>query len=756
MGWKTDSFTRRLPRRAAPLAGISLLLGCAGGGAPERAAPPEPAPMVEPAVAAPAAPAPAAEPSDPRGVDLDTVRAGAFDNGRMWTFEYPPTEYFRTTYGFDPTEEWFRRARMGALRIPGCSASFVSPRGLVMTNHHCGREHVTAVTREGETLADDGFYAATLEEERAVEDLEADQLIDILDVTDEVYAALEGVTGDSERANVRETTLEAIEERIAEERGGEEAGIAVEMISLYNGGRYSAYVFRRYTDVRLVMTPESEIGSFGGDPDNWTYPRYSLDFTFFRVYENGEPLDTSDEYLHWSRNGVHEGDAIFVIGNPASTSRLQTISELEFRRDVSDKGVLEFLDSRVAALQEFYELERGQAESLDLRNSILSLLNSQKAYRGMLRGLHDPVIMAKRADQQRKFAKAMAEDPTLAAQYGGHIDRMAEIQDEKRRVAPGFGSFLGFTAPEYASSTLIRALYAFQYVSASSGGAPVEMLDDLKTEIAGVRQQPPRLEESLVEARIEDVIRSYGADSQVARRILGGRSPEGAATSIVNNSLLADSASAMEAVESGTLAMSDPALEMMTALISVLGPFQQVLNSVSDEEEEIASDLGRARLEIYGTDVPPDATFSLRISDGVVSGYEYNGTVAPILTTFYGLYDRYYSHGAGHGAGAEWDLPERWLDPPSTFDLSTPLNFVSTADIIGGSSGSPVVNQDLELVGLAFDGNIESLPGDYIFQTDPARTVSVDVRGILEALEDIYQAERIVEELTVGARMGAP
>lgn len=687
----------------------------------------------------------------PGGVELDTVRAGEFDFGRMWTFEYPPLDYLQQTYGLRPDSAWLRKARLGALRIPGCSASFVSSNGLVLTNHHCARDHVPGIALPGETLLDDGFYAATLEEERSIEDFEADRLIAIEDVTDEVYASVDDISDDAARAEERQSVLDEIEERITEQYGGEASGVAVEMISLYNGARYSAYVFRRYTDVRMVLVPELKIGYFGGDPDNFTYPRYSLDFSLLRIYEDGQPLDTSDDHFAWSQNGVAEDDLVFVIGNPGSTSRLQTVAELQFRRDVSDKGVLEFLDGRVDALQTFYDSDPESGEALDLRNEIFSLLNSQKAYRGILKGLHDPVIMAKRRDAERQFMDDLRANPTLWEQYGNLVERMAAVQESKREIAPGFGAYLGFTSPELGSATLTRALYGFQYVSASSRGASEDDLSGLKEEFLGVRQQPAELEELLLRARFEDLVRSYGGDHQMVQTVLGGRSPEGAAAVVVANSVLSDSARAAEALERGTLMMSDPALEAFAGMLPALGPFQGRLSSLTTEEEEISAALGRARFEIYGTSRPPDATFSLRLADGVVKGYDYNGTVAPVLTTFYGLYDHYYSYGRGAGAGREWDLPERWLTPPASFDLSTPLNFVATSDIIGGNSGSPVVNRDLEIVGLVFDGNIESLPGDYIFLTEVPRTVAVDVRGILEALDDIYGADRIVEELLTGS-----
>ncbi|MBT8398095.1 MAG: S46 family peptidase [Gemmatimonadetes bacterium] len=681
---------------------------------------------------------------------LDTVQAGIFDNGKMWTFEYPPLDYLRTTYGFSADEEWFRRAHLSALRIPSCSASFVSASGLVMTNHHCARGSIEQVSREGEDLVADGFYAATLEDERPIEDYYADQLIEIRDVTDRVYAGLEGVTGTQERADRRQEVTDEIVAEITEEFGGEDAGFNVEMVELYAGGRYSVYIFRRYTDLRLVISPELQVAYFGGDYDNFTYPRYDLDMTFYRVYDdNGEPLQT-EFYFPFSEEGVSEGDLVFVIGNPGSTSRLQTVAELEYRRDVSDQSVVDLLKTRLVALHEYAESHPEEAREMDLRNTIFGFENSLKAYTGIVGGLHDPVKIAKRKDHERRFQAAIDADPDLQAEYGDLIPRMAELQAQKREHDAALSSFLAVGHPQLGSSTMARAFAAFQYMSAQSQGAPPEMVDELKDAIVATPDQPREINEAQLAQRFHDFIRNYGPDHPFVQGILEGRTPEGMAAVIMDGSMLADSATAVAALNTGGLSMDDPAVRIVLPIAQALGPAQQVQAMVTPEETEISSALGRALFEVYGTSVPPDATFSLRIADGVVQDYEYNGTVAPVYTTYYGMYDHYYSY----GAGSDWDLPELWLSPPESFDLSTPLNFVSTADIIGGNSGSPVIDQNLQVVGLIFDGNIESLPGDYIYLPVENRAVAVDARGMLEALEEIYQADRIFQELVSGVLVG--
>jgi hypothetical protein len=745
---KTMRVVRERALVLAALGGVSFLAACGGraSSSPSAAAP---APTQQTATTLPAAarPSPASAPSQRPfvyGVDLDTVRAGRFDQGKMWTFESPPVDYFAETYGFRPDAAWFERARLGALRIPSCSASFVSPNGLVLTNHHCAREFVSQVSRAGESLLDNGFFARDLADERAVEDFEADQLIAIVDVTAEVNAALDRLSPE-EQSQARESLLEEIEERILAERGGEGSGHVVEMISLYNGGRTSAYVFRRYTNAKLVAAPELQIGFFGGDPDNFTYPRYNLDYAFFRIYDDaGRPLSSPD-YFPVDTDGLREGDLVFIVGNPGSTSRLQTVAELEFRRDVGDRHILDLLSTRMAVLDAFIRRYPAEAEERDLRNTYFSLANSLKAYTGQVRGLEDPIIIARRMDTERQFQAAIAASPELSSRYGGLIEEMAELQARKRSQAAGFGAFLAMTSSAMESATLHRALIAYQILTARQNGAPDVALQDLFDEFASVPDQHPELNRRLAEARFRDFVRLFGADSEIARSVLGGMSIEARAAAVVSGSQLADSARAAAAIR-GALSMQDPALEIVRAYLPSFIAFQQTLGSVFPEERRIAADLGRARYEIYGTAVPPDATFSLRIADGVATGYEYNGTVAPVFTTIYGLYDRHYSH-AGN---PDWALPERWRNPPPELDLSTPMNFVSTADIIGGNSGSPVLDRELEVVGVVFDGNIESLPGDYIYLPEASRSVTVDIRAILESLDVIYDADRLVLELRTG------
>ena len=668
-----------------------------------------------------------------------TVQAGRFDQGKMWTFDNPPIAYFREAYDFEPDTAWFARARLGALRIPGCSASFVSPYGLIMTNHHCGRSYASQVSGPGENLLDNGFYAASLEEERPVEDLYADQLVAIEDVTDEVYAALDSAQTDAERADVRQATIDRITERITEEAGGED--YEVQVVSLYNGGRYAAYVFRRYADVRLVMIPELQLGYFGGDADNFTYPRYALDMAFFRAYgDDGEPLVT-EYYFPWSEEGAREGEAVFVVGNPGSTDRLGTVTQLEYSRDVEEPAILDFYTARIEALEAYLEEAPEEAEARGYRNLLFSLLNAQKLYRGRIEALGDPEVLARRQDAERQFREAIEADDALRSEYGDLVDRMADVQAQRRELAADFRAFVGLRpGSRLASETLQRALIV--YPALQPGGS----LGSVREDLLAIEDQPPGLDRRFMAARFRRFAEAFGEDSEIVQQILRGRTPEEAARQIVESSVLADSARLAQALGEGASLSDDPAVEVIEAIRTRYNDYQSASAGLGGQQQEIGSALGRARYAVYGTDVPPDATFSLRIADGVVRGYAYNGTFAPPFTNFLGLYDHYYSY----GPESAWDLPARWLERREALDLSTPLNLVSTNDIIGGNSGSPLLNKDLEVVGLVFDGNIESLGSNFIYRTERARAVSVDARGILEALDDVYDADRIVLELTAG------
>ncbi|MDX1418418.1 MAG: S46 family peptidase [Rubricoccaceae bacterium] len=670
--------------------------------------------------------------------DPDTVQAGRLDGGKMWLFEDPPYDYLDATYGFEPDAAWFEHARLAALRMPGCSASFVSPHGLVATNHHCAQSSIIGVSAEGEGLLDAGFIARSLDEERPIEGMYMDQLIAIEDVTDEVLAAAAGAETDAERVAALEEATEAVEARLLEARGGEDAGYVVQVVGLYDGGRYSAYTFQRHSDVRLVLAPERALGYFGGDFDNFTYPRYAADFAFLRVYgSDGDPL-ASPHYFPLAEEGVGAGDLIFVIGNPGSTSRGLTVAQLEITRDVQVPTILRFLDTRIAALQAYLGTDPDNPDAV--RGQLFGLLNAQKAYRGRRDALADPYILARRGAAERAFREASPEAAAL-------IDRMAELQAERRDLAAPFRAFATLFNPAYGAATLLRA-------QAAAGALQSDAPDFAG--VLSVADRPSVVERGYLTSDVA-VLRAYFREvGRPLPEVLQGGTDAEVADRLLRESRLASAAVAAAAVEAGELSADDPAVQLYLALAGDLADFQSGMAGLGAREGDLAQQLGRARFAAYGNTVPPDATFSLRFTDGVVRGYEFNGTYAAPFTTLYGLYDHYYSYcvAAGGivtaGGGCDWELPERWLEAQDDLDLATPVNFTSTSDTIGGNSGSPAVNEDLELVGLNFDRTIEGLVRDYLYLPDRGRNVMVDVRMILEALDEVYDADGLLEELREG------
>jgi len=678
-------------------------------------------------------------------LNLDTVKAGKFDTGKMWTFDYPPLAYFQKEYNFRPTDEWLNKVRMSALRFANyCSASFVSADGLVMTNHHCGRESVAKVTKPGEDLFDNGFYAKTLADERPVPGLYVDQLVLIKDVTNEIQAAIDkGKTPEEKVAN-RKKAMQDLEKKEKKE-----TGLRIQIVTLYNGGKYSLYGYKRYTDVRLVFSPEASLGYFGGDYDNFTYPRYDLDCNFFRVYENGKPLHT-ENYFHWSPSGAEPGEPVFVVGNPGHTDRLKTVAQLEYMRDVQYPRTLDLLNELVNIYTR--EIDNHPERKDELQNRLFGLSNSLKAYTGMLKGLRDPILMQKKIDFEKKFQDAVHTNPELNSKYGDLWNKIAGIENQLRGISD---EYFAMQINPYISS---------QYIMEAQD--VVDLADQLKlpesqrelsykgTELDSTINDliPAHLNSDLNKALLKDEVSryyNYLNDKSLVEKITGNQTGEAAANYMIGNTVLNNLDKLKALIKQGPDAIlnsSDPFIYFIVHTRAKKAEMQNKISEITSQGETYSQELGKALFDVYGTSIPPDATFTLRISDGVVKGFPYNGTIAPPFTTFYGLYNRYYSFGKKY----PWNLPKRWQNPPSDFSLETPMDFVSTNDIIGGNSGSPVINEKAQIVGLAFDGNIQSLPGDFIFTTDENRCVAVHSAGMMEAIKDMYKATRLSDELKSG------
>jgi len=660
--------------------------------------------------------------------------------GTMWTFDAPPLEYWRKTYNFTPDQRWLDHVRLASVRLPGCSASFVSSRGLVMTNHHCARECTASSSPSDSNYINTGFAAKTLAEEKKCEGLYVDQLQSIENVTSRVRAAITGRTP-AEKAGQRSTIINTIQTECAQA-----TQLTCQVVSLYQGGIYSLYRYRRFSDLRLVMAPEGDIAFFGGDPDNFTFPRYDLDLTLLRVYENNQPFAPTN-FLKWSANGAAENELVFVVGNPGSTGRLNTLAQMEYLRDVSYPATL---GNYKRSLGIYRELAKTDTASIRrYQNNVFSIENSQKAVIGYRVGLVDTMSMATKRAFEREFRQRIAADPRLAAEYGATWDAIGTAQRELATFNPQlrYQSFSGGSTLLTMAAQLVRipaegAKPSADRLAAYRGAA----LENLKTQLGRDVPIDIPFERLALAAQFRAAQAELSPSDPFLRLALAGRSPDEAARALVSGTRLGDAAFRKSLVDggAGAIASSTDPLIVFARGVDPLNRTQTLradkLNAIITANSE---KIGQALYAAYGTALPPDATFTLRISDGIVKGFPMNGTIAPYKTTFYGLYAR----------SAEFDnkdpfkLPPRWVERRNNLDLATPFNFVSTNDIIGGNSGSPVINRNGEVVGLIFDGNIESLPNRFLFTSEVARSVSVHSKGITESLRKVYDGGRIADEL---------
>ena len=659
--------------------------------------------------------------------------------GTMWTFDAPPVDYWKARYGFAPAKQWLDHVRLASIRLPNCSSSFVSSRGLVMTNHHCARECITAVSTPDSNFQALGFVAKTQADERKCPGLYVDQLQGIEDVTSRIQSAVTAKTPARQVAQ-RTSAIDSLEKSC--ETGPD---LQCQVISYYQGGAYSLYRFKRFSDLRLVMAPEEGISFFGGDPDNFTYPRYDLDLTLMRVYDNGQPYQPKD-YLKWSREGVKEGDLVFVTGNPGSTGRLLTVAQMEYLRDVQYPAQLSSYERNLAVLEELSKQDEQTRRALE--NQIFSLKNSRKATTGYLSGLQDSAVMARKRSFERDFRRRIAADPKLKARYGASWDAIATAQRQLGALAKQqrWYSFTGspllnvagglVRIPEQAK--LPDSLRLPQYRAGS--------VDALKSAIMGHLDVELEAEKQMLQAWLTQASKDLPVSDPFLTAFLAGRSPEVAAEAAINGTTLADSTTRASLLAGGGPAVAsskDPLIVLARRLNPIAMRVQQRAARLNDVISANTEKVGQAIYAAYGRSLPPDATFSLRISDGVVKSFPMNGTIAPYKTSFYGLFAR----SAEFDDKPPFQLPERWKAHKAQIDMAQPFNFVTTNDIIGGNSGSPVINQNAEVVGLIFDGNIEQLPNRFLYTDEVARAVAVHSRGVTEALRSVYEADRIADEL---------
>ena len=609
-----------------------------------------------------------------------------------------------------------------------------------MTNHHCGRECTAAASPPDSNYIQTGFAARTLADEKKCVGLYVDQLQSIQNVTDRVRAAITASTP-AEQAAQRTAVITQIQNEC-----NQQTQLNCQVVSLYQGGIYSVYRYRRFSDIRLVMAPEGDIAFFGGDPDNFTYPRYDLDLTLLRVYENGQPYSPTD-YLKWSPAGATENELVFVVGNPGSTGRLNTIAQMEYLRDVGYPASLAAYKRALAIYAELARTDTSAARRY--QNDVFGIANSQKAVTGYRAGLVDTASMAKKRAFEQELRARIAADPRLQAQYGGTFDAIASAQRELATFNPqlryyGFGG--GSTLLQLAAGLVRVAAFANAPDSARLPQYRGPGLTNIRNQLLAPTPIDTAFERLAIAAQLRAAQAELAAGDPFLRVALAGQTPEARAAALVRGTRIGDPAVRQQLLQGGSAAIA-ASTDPMIVLARAIDPLsRQQLARASALNAIIATNsekIGQALFATYGTALPPDATFTLRISDGVVKSFPSNGTIAPYKTTFYGLYER----SAAFDDKDPFKLPQRWVDRKQNLDLSTPYDFVSTNDIIGGNSGSPVINRNAEVVGLVFDSNIEGVSNRFIFSADVGRTVSVHSRAIPEALRKMYDGARIADEL---------
>jgi len=695
--------------------------------------------------------------------NADTVKAQKYDTGTMWAFEYPPFEYLKQTYNFTPSQEWFDNVRLSAIRIPGCSASFVSADGLLMTNNHCARGLRRQVQKEGEDLEKTGFFAATLADERKIPNFTAEQLVYLKDVSKDVIGAMKD--GKTEKEKIEKRTAKIAELR---DKYAKELGLKIDIVSYYNGGVYYLQGFKTYTDVRYVFQPEEQTASFGGDPDNFTYPRYGLDCAFLRVYENDKPVKT-DHYFKWSPNGAAPGELVFTVGNPGTTNRLRTVAQLEYMRDVQYRNNAFQMDNLYKILDHLKVLNPSKADEYE--RTKLGFSNSWKSVTYTLKALQDPYLMARKKAFEKKVKDIVMKDAELKKEFG-HVWKTIE---GTRKELKTIDTKLAAYAPnqQYSSRymTIANSLVAQARLAKMTPAEREAMQAQQRGQFGGGGQRPGGqggqqgaqrqapalypdnfdllLEKAKLELSVDYITMNLGKNDPMVKKLFNGKSGKEIVDELLAKSLFKNK-QAVEEIQKKTpdeiLKLNDPFIQFYASVYDKVRDLRKKQTEVTDTENVAFQLLGQIMYKIYGTSIPPDANRTLRISDGILKSYDYNGTTAPIKTTFHGMLDRYY----GNNGKYPFNVAPRWEKIPADFDLSTPYNFISTNDIIGGNSGSPVINKNAEVIGLAFDGNVESMEGNFIYRSDANRTVSVDSKGIYEAIKHVYKADRVADELKNG------
>jgi len=677
---------------------------------------------------------------------LQTLHITAFADEGMWTFNNVPRAEIKKKYGFEVTDEWLNKVRLASVRFNnGGSGSFVSPNGLVLTNYHIVEDIVGEVSTPEKDYAKEGFVAKTRAEEIKAPSLELNVLMSIENVTARVNGAVKAGATDAEAFAARRAESAAIEAESVKA-----TGMRSDVVTLYQGGQYNLYRYKKYTDVRLVFVPEFQAAFFGGDPDNFNFPRFNIDMALVRVYENDQPVKPQN-YFKWSTAGAKEGSLVFVTGHPGSTSRLDTVAHLEELRDTSIPIIIRLLERREEMLKKYMSL--GEEQTRQGQNELNSVQNALKVYRGQLKGLKDPALMARKTKEEQALRKAIAANPERQKLYGEAWDAIAAAHKtyptyiRERRIFEQAG---GFNSGLFTFARMLVRLAA-ESEKPNAERLP-EYTDARRASLELALFSPAPIHEDFEKLKLADslgfMVELLGADNPLVKQVLEGKTPEARANELISGTKLKDPEYRKELAKGGKAAIDAATDPMIVVAREIDAKAREVRkryeNEVTGVERANYAKIARALFETEGTKLYPDATFTLRLSYGAVEGYMENGKKVPPFTTLGGLYARSESFKRQF----PYNLPERWLTKKSELNLNTPFNFVSTNDIIGGNSGSPTINQNAELVGLIFDGNIQSLVGDFMYDGSVNRAISVDSRGMLEVLKKIFGANDIVAELT--------
>ncbi|HSS20055.1 MAG TPA: S46 family peptidase [Pyrinomonadaceae bacterium] len=684
---------------------------------------------------------------------LQTIPVAALDEG-MWTFNNVPRDDIKQKYGFTVTDDWLRKVQLASVRFPGGSGSFVSPNGLVLTNYHIVEDFVGEASTETKDYAKEGFVARTRAEEMKVEGLTLDQLVDIRDVTARVSGAAKSNMSDAAANTARRAEMTAIETE-----ANKATGQRCDVVTLYQGGQYNLYCYKKYEDVRLVFVPEFQAAFFGGDPDNFNFPRFNIDMALVRVYENGQPLK-SENYFKWSKTGAKDGELVFVTGHPGTTQRLNTVSHLESLRDVQIPLIIRMLESRQKALKAY--MAQGDEQTRRGQNELNSAENSLKVYRGQVAGLNDPNLMNKKRKAEQELRNSINADVRKKQEYGDAWisitkgrEKLATYERDRRFLDPTLSTSSNPVVPAGFYSTLFGYARALVRLADENGKPDAERLPEFRNQRragleAALYSTAPvydDFEKAKLTSSLALMQSEYPANSSILKEVLKGQSPAARAAGLIEGTKLKDVEYRRQLAASGRTGIDqskDPMIELARAIDKESRAARERY-----EEEVLAVERGayakiaHALFEEKGTSVYPDATFTLRLSYGAVKGYREDGKWITPFTTLGGLYARSNEY---HHA-FPYNLPPRWIAQRRFVNQRVPFNFVSTNDIIGGNSGSPTINKNRELVGLIFDGNIQSLVGNFEFDESVNRSISVDVRGMIEVLRKVFKADALANEL---------